>query len=44
MIDALIEAITEPYVVFGLSTCLLMIVLMFIADWQDEKKPPKPPE
>ena len=40
----MIDALTEPYVIFGLSTCLIMIVLMFIADRQNNKKPPKSPE
>ena len=40
----MIDALTEPFVLFGLSTCLIMIVLMFIADRQNNKKPPKSPE
>ena len=40
----MIDALTEPFVLFGLGTCLTMIVIMFIADRQNNKKPPKSPE
>lgn len=36
----MIDALTEPYVLFGLGTCLLMIVLVFVADYQESKTPP----
>ena len=37
----MIDALTEPYVLFGLGTCLLMIVLVFVADYQESKTPPQ---
>ena len=37
----MIDALTDPLFIFALCTTLTMIVLMFIADRQNNKKPPK---
>ena len=38
----MIDALTDPLLIFGMCTSLTMIVLMFIADQQNNRKPDKP--
>ena len=40
----MIEALTHPLSITAIVTGLIMISLMFIADRQNNKKPPKSPE
>ena len=40
----MIEALTELPFIFALCTAGTMIVLMFIAERQNNKKPPKSPK